>query len=126
MKTATLSLLLILITIPSQAKAFDFMKETENLVNSGVLKKLSNNSMSALEAYRTNLIKAKVDNSDINYLAYSSALLVLDRADLKQSKHLVCRDLEAKAKQSFYAAIEKKQYPSFTWPILKIIEQICE
>ncbi|MEC9282878.1 MAG: hypothetical protein VX642_09210 [Bdellovibrionota bacterium] len=126
MNIASMSLLLILFSSTSFASKFDFMGETEKLVNSGVLKKASSGSTAALESYRSKLIQAKVDNTDINYLAYSSALLVLDRADLKQAKHLVCRDLEAKAKQSFRAQIEKQVYPSFTWPILKVVEQICE
>ncbi len=126
MKFASLSFLLILFTNIAFANELDFMNETERLLKSGVLKKVSIDSMPALESYRNKLIKAKVDNANIDYLAYSSALLILDRADLKQSKHLVCIDLEAKAKKSFLVATGNLSYPNFTWPILKVIEQICD
>ena len=83
MKFASLSFLLILFTNIAFANELDFMNETERLLKSGVLKKVSIDSMPALESYRNKLIKAKVDNANIDYLAYSSALLILDRADLK-------------------------------------------
>ena len=78
MKFASLSFLLILFTNIAFANELDFMNETERLLKSGVLKKVSIDSMPALESYRNKLIKAKVDNANIDYLAYSSALLILD------------------------------------------------
>lgn len=120
--------MILLLSFSFNASALDkvnFLDDSYEMIQK-FTKLTEKQALDKMENFRKKIFNLKLEPKHPDYLAWSSMMLVLDRADFKQSRYLVCRDLEQKVKDSFQISLNQKQYPDFTWPALNLVEAFCD